>query len=121
MISDSTYPKVMLCSRYVKFHKSLVTSKKAPVRFLSRLIEKDLRTVFGRTLCNIKSECKISPTEELTPLVVKQNMKYAGMPLEECWRTGVLGELLDARKSQAVLGNFDQEEIDKMIDYLCTE
>ena len=120
-ISDSIHPKVMLCSRYAKFHKSLVTSKKTPVRFLSRLIEHDLRTVFGRTLSNIKSECKISSTEELTPLVVKQSMKYSDMPLGECWRTGVLAELLEVRKSQAVLGNFEQKEIDKMIDYLCTE
>ena len=48
-------------------------------------------------------------------------MKYAGMPLGECWRIGVLGELLEVRKSQAVLGNFDPKEIKKMIDYLCTE
>ena len=100
---------------------SLVTSRKTPVRFLSKLVEHDLRTVFGRTLNNIKSECQIASNEELTTLEVKQKMKYAAMPLGECWRTGVLGELLQVRKSQAVLGNFDQEEIDKMIDYLCTE
>ena len=121
IISDSIHPKVMLCSRYVKFHKSLVTSKKSPVRFLSKLKEEDLRTVFGKTLFNIKSECQAASIVELNPLVVKKSMKYAGMPPDECWKIGVLKELLEVRKGKAELGNFDQKEIEKMIDYICTE
>ena len=95
IISDSIHPKVMLCSRYVKFHKSLVTSRKTPVRFISKLIEHDLRTVFGRALNSIKSECQIAS------IVVKKSMKYAGMPLGECWRIGLLEELSEVRKRQA--------------------
>ena len=111
----------MLCSRYVKFYKSLVTSRKTPVRFLSKLIEHDLRTIFGRTLNKIRSECQVTSIEELTPLAVKKSMKYVRMPLDEGWKIGVLGELLEVRRNQAVLGSFDAKEIQKMIDYLCTE
>ena len=32
IISDSIHPKVMLCSRCVKFHKSLVTSRKVYIQ-----------------------------------------------------------------------------------------
>ena len=49
-ISNSLHPKIMLASRYVTFHKSLITSSKLSVRVLARLVETDQRTVMGRTL-----------------------------------------------------------------------
>jgi hypothetical protein len=43
--SNCLQPKVMLCARYIKFVKTLTSSTKSAVRFLSRLYQNDLRTV----------------------------------------------------------------------------
>ena len=55
VVSDCLHPKVMLCSRYVKVYKSLTSSRKSSVKFLSKLKEQDLRTVLGKTLSRMWS------------------------------------------------------------------
>ena len=49
----------MLCVCYIKFVKTLTSSTKSAVRFLSRLYQNDLRTVLCKTLEmeNIHAEC----------------------------------------------------------------
>ena len=52
-LSEALHLKTMLLSKFVSFHRTLVTSSKFPVRFLARLLETDLRSVHGQNLCNI--------------------------------------------------------------------
>ena len=77
-ISGCLHPKVMLASRYVTFHKSLVNCKKFPVRFLARINEGDLRTVLGKTLHSILEMCTLtwSRLDDLNANVVKQKCRY---------------------------------------------
>ena len=58
-ISGCLHLKVMLVSRYITFYKTLISSSKIRVSFLSRLIENDIRTVLGRTLQSIKQQCEV--------------------------------------------------------------
>ena len=111
-ISNCLHPKVMLCSRYVKFHQSLISSKKSSVRFLSRLLENDRRTVFGRTLSHIKSKCEVATNKELSANLVKSKMKYFSVPEVEQWRADPLHELLLARQGHLGIDIFTREEID---------
>ena len=57
-LSESLHPKVMMCSRYAGFHQTLLKCDKFSVRYLARLHDQDMRTVFGRTLRQIASECE---------------------------------------------------------------
>ena len=119
-ISNCLHPQVMLCSRYVKFYQSLISSKKSSVRFLSRLLENDRRTVFGRTLSHLRSECEVAANKELSADLVKSKMKYFAVPEVEQWRADPLHELLLARQGHLSIDNFTREEIDCMVDNLCT-
>ena len=49
-LSQCLHPKIMLCSRFVKFYKTLTTCKKPAVRILARLCENNMQTVFGNTM-----------------------------------------------------------------------
>jgi hypothetical protein len=119
-VSDCLHPKVMLCSRYVKFHKSLTSSRKSSVRFLSKLKEHDLRTVLGKTLSRIQQECGAASLQELNPNFVKEHMRYAKVPEDEQWKAGLLKELLLASGRVLTVENLEPAEIKMMIDHLCT-
>ena len=106
-ISNCLHPKVMLASRYVTFYKSLVNSKKFSVRFLARLQERDNRTVLGRTLEFLLTECDLpsSRLDELSAQLVKRKCSYKRVPDTEAWRIPLLAELIKVRDSQLALEN----------------
>ena len=111
----------MLASRYVTFYKSLVNSKKFSVRFLARLQERDNRTVLGRTLEFLLTECDLpsSRLDELSAQLVKRKCSYKRVPDTEAWRIPLLAELIKVRDSQLALENLNSEEVKDVIDYLC--
>ena len=121
-LSSSYHPKVMLCSRYVSFHQSLLTCDKFPVRFLARIQQNDQRTVLGKTLLRIAKECGSGPMLQpnLSKTFVKKNMKYAAVPDSEKWRPSILSELLDARSGRSSMPGFSSAEVEDMIKFVCT-
>ena len=121
-VSSHLHLKVMLASRYVSFHKALVNSNKLSVRFLSRLNERDNRTVLGKTLQRIMDECDL-PNQQLALLsssLVKRKMKYFMVPNNELWRLPVLKELLEVRRNHLHIRHFEPMEVESMITNLCT-
>ena len=101
--------------------QSLLTCDKFPVRYLARLQEVDHRTVFGRTLYKIASECQIDfPTSQfISKTVVKKMMKYFPIPEEEAWRSGLLTDLLNARKDMTTLPGFSKAEVEELLRFAC--
>ena len=119
-VSACPHPKVMLASRYITFHKSLVNSGKFPVRFLARIKEKDRRTTLCRTLHTNLGLCKLpeSSLETISATTVKRMARYMKVPPQEQWRLPLLTELLKVRSCYLELGQFVNEEVDSMILYL---
>jgi hypothetical protein len=71
-LSECLHLKTMISSMYATFHRSLVTSKKLPVRFLARLVEKDNRTVLVD-----------EDLSRLSSSLIKKQMKYRDAPIGE--------------------------------------
>ena len=120
-VSQCLHPKVMIASRYVTFYRSLVKSKKFTVRFLARLSEKDNRTVLGRTLESLLTQCNLpqSRLDELTASLVKKKCSYFRVPEPQLWRIPLLKELLKIRDGQLTLEDFDSQETNDLINHLC--
>ena len=119
-VSACAHPKTLLASRYIKFADSLSSSRKTSVRYLANLVKSDNRTLFGRTLGKIRSECGVASLSLLTPKLVKTNLKYFAVPQAESWRVNILKELLEARGKKCDITDFRREEISTMIDHICT-
>ena len=114
------HPKTMLASKNATFYKALINSTKLSVRFLARLVETDQRTVMGRSLDNSCRQLDISDISQLTPCILKKNLKYSEISEEEKWRSGTVSELLKLRSQSLSLQGFTQDEIDVMLIYTCT-
>ena len=99
-----------------------MSSNKFPVRFLARLVEKDLRTVHGRNLHEIASQCNLVYWPDLSLLkqnLVKKNVEYKPIPEEEKWKVSICQELLSARDDVLELPGFTSDEEAELLDYLC--
>ena len=121
-ISNSIHLKTILASKFVSFHRSLISSNKFPVRFLARLVEKDLRTVHGRNLHEIASQCNLGYSPDLSllkPNLVKKNVEYKPIPEEDKWKVSICQELLSARDDVLELPGFTSDEDAELPDYLC--
>ena len=115
-ISNSLHPKVMLASRYIKFHEALKKSDKLGVRILATICENDQRTVLGKTLTKISDDCRCS-REELTANLVKKTMKYFPVPADEQWRTSIAEELSNV---DLTVPGFSEVELEQILTYICT-
>ena len=96
--------------------KSLTNSKKFNVRFLARLFQDDLRNVMGQTLRSLLDQCRLTYVEDLSATTVMKN--FFSMPDAEQWRAPMLRELISSRDGQLVIGSFNTEEINDLIDHL---
>ena len=116
-ISESFHPQVMMSSRFVSFHSSLISSDKFPVRFLARIKENDQRSVHAQNLAIIGKKCgEKFPSKKL----VKQKLKYFPIPEGQRWRVPIIRELLDCKNGAKELSDFSSTEIEDMLDFLCT-
>ena len=119
-VSNVLHPKVILSSRYIGFHQTLTGKcNKAAVKMMSNLNRNDLRTSYGKNLNNISKACNIQ-ISELSPRRVKESMKYKELSNEDKWKLNIINDLLLAREGHIFIPNFDNAELNFMLDFVCS-
>ena len=118
-ISASMHPKTMLTSRFVKFVHSLASSHKSSVRFLVNMVKDDNRKLTGKTLSRICADTNLVRSS-LSASSVKKSMEYFCVPAGQHWKVDMVLELLNLREGSLEIDNFESDEVDTLINYLCT-
>ena len=98
----------------------MVNSLKFSVRYLARLCERDLRTVMGRTLQYLQDERQCS-LDTLSPQRVKHSLKYVSESPNSKWQAKLAAELMQIRSDKVEILGFTGDQIDDMLETLCTE
>ena len=70
----------------------------------------------GRTMAKLGRECSCEE-ESLSSTVIKKVMKYYQVPTEELWRVELLNKLMS---NELEVPGFDINEVEEMLDHLCT-
>ena len=117
-ISACVHPKTMLCSRFVKFIEGVSSCNKFSIRYLGNLVKDDRRTLVGRTLSRIASDCNI-PRASVTYNTVKK-LKYRIPTEKDMWRVPFLKELLSVRQGEMEVEGFDKDALNVLIEDICT-
>ena len=107
----------MLCTRLVKFLETMLTCSKGSVRYLASLVKDDHRTLMGRTITKIASNCNVDRVSLVSSVV--RTLPYFTPPAGEEWRIPLLAELLEVRDRKNRIPEIEPEEIDFMIDDIC--
>ena len=108
-----------MCSRFIQFKHSLLSSSKSLVRLLANLNKNNCRTIFGSNLQKIALLCNVK-VESLDAVTVKNNLKYFPLPVNENWRIPLINELLSVKTQKCEISGFSSEEINDMLLYACT-
>ena len=113
--------KTILLARYVTFYQGLVSSPKFVVRFLARLVERDLRTLMGSTLDYLLKDCNLNDDfGMLRKQLVKKNCHYVSPPVDCEWVALLTHELISLRDCDLRVDGFSKQEIDEMLYHVCT-
>ena len=118
-ISGCLHPKVLMSSRFVKFHDNNQKCNKSLIRSLSTLNKDDLNTVYGKNLYKIAQSCNTT-IENLSPQLVKTDMKYFELPENESWRLPLIFDLLEARRNLTEITGFNVQEVEDLLKHVCT-
>ena len=57
---------------------------------------------------------------DTAPQKVKEHMKYRELAEEEKWRLPFINDLLLAKEGQIIIPNFDSEDINRMLNFVCS-
>ena len=107
----------MLSSRLIKLRDTMATSSKLAVKLLVNLAQNDMRTVMGRNLGSLQGELGV---DELTPTYDKEHLRYFDAPPQHRWMAPCLKELLDVKTGNGTLEGFSNEDVNKLINFLCS-
>ena len=87
------------------------------MRFLFNLVYDDRRTLTGRSVSKIATDCEVDRSKLDMRQVSK--VRYFPPPPGEMWRLPFLEELLEVMNGRAEVPGLRQEEIRDMIEEIC--
>ena len=95
-LSEHLHPKVMLSSRFLKYHQTLQKSSKTSIRYLHQISSQNMMTTFAKNLSNIEN-CLEVVISRLSCDKLKNSMKYCTVPQDQTWRVALLKDLLELK------------------------
>ena len=117
-ITEVPHIKTILIRRFLSFLHQLQNCPKQIVGNLLNLIKYDVNSTTGANLKQISILCGIN-TNDLN--ISDANLiEYFPISDDEKWRIGILRDIIDARKSNSTIEGFTFEELDLIVDYVCT-
>ena len=118
-ISQTKHLKFVLLERFLNFLKQIENSpKKIPKQLLS-FIKHDVRSTTGSNLRNILLMTNKSTINDVTKEDIK-TLKYKECEPENAWKIVMVKELVEVRNNQLRVENFENDELDEILTFLCT-
>ena len=105
--------------RFLRFIQQIENSPKLLPNQLLRTIRNDCRSTTGSNLRNILLLTKKHDSTMLVPSDVLE-IDYLPVPEEDKWKISLVKELIDVKWGEASIGVFSTNEIDDMLDHICT-
>ena len=117
-VSKETHIMKLLWKRFLKFCRNINCSKKPTLRNVFNQVRKECRSVTGRNLRSIMLKTN-HDVYSYFDLEFDWKGRYYTMPDEESWRTQVIEELLETKKGKRAIKQFDDKDLDAMLEYAC--
>ena len=118
-VSGKVHVKNMLLKRFLSFLNQIEKSKKKLPKRILRYVMKDTRSTTGSNLRKMMLLFGKVKVEDITESDVDA-FKYAAVPPGDEWRVELVKEIIEIRNSNLEVENFDEEELNEVLNYLCT-
>ena len=118
-MTNMQHPKKILMKRYLSFIKSIEGSPKKSLRELLNIVKNDTRSNTGCNLRQIMLNLGLNNISEVESPMVDQYM-YHPIQDDDMWRVPFLEEMINVFSSDLEVPGFEMEEINSMLNYICT-
>ena len=118
-LTGENHIKKVLISRYLGFMEKIASSKKKAVKMLMETSKKDVRSVTGQNFRNIMLLVGKTSVEA----VKKEDafkIKYYPIDETDSWRIDTIKEIVDVKNGILGIEDFEIEELEEILNYLCT-
>ena len=119
-LTGETHVKLVLLKRYLIFLEKMKNSGKSPLVMLLNEAKKDVRSVTGSNLRNIMILAGKSSIEDVTVEDV-DTIPYFNLSEDEHWKVDSIKEIIDVKAGNLDVPGFDLEELETILNHLCTE
>ena len=118
-VSDKIHLKNILMKRFLGFLTQIEKSlKKLPLKLL-KLVRCDTRSTTGNNLRNIMLLLGKHTINDVRPGDI-DNYEYAPTSTEDEWKVVMVKELIDVRADSASIEGFSKDELDEILEHLCS-
>ena len=118
-ISQTKHLKNVLMERFLSFLMQIEKSTKKVPKQLLAFIKNDVRSTTGSNLRNILLLTDKSNIDDLRKDHIKE-IKYQDVDPSNEWKIGFIKEITDVKFNQLEVENFSKEELEEILDFLCT-
>ena len=118
-ISKTKHLKFVLIERFLSFLNQIVKSKKLIPKQLLSFINNDFRSTTGSNLRNILLLTDKNNIEEICIDDIRK-MVFEEIDDREKWKIDFINEISDVKFNQLDVEHFSREELDEILNFLCT-
>ena len=119
-LSGTQHIRLALTKRFINFTQKLAKSMKTPIKLLYNCIRRDCRSVTGNNLRQIMLLLNGDNIDALNTDLLNEIKYHEATGSDEKCRIEVVKELLDVKRKIYHLENFNDMEVDQILQYLCT-
>ena len=118
-ISDQIHLKKILIMRFVSFIKQIEKSSKMVPKCLLNIVKKDTRSITGHNIRMITLLCNAGSFDDVRYNEVRK-IQYAAINEDDLWKVNLAREIIDLKHRQLQVDKILDEELDDILDYICT-
>ena len=118
-LTKERHLKKVLISRFLTFMELITKSKKQRIKMLMETAMKDVRSVTGANLRNIMLLMGKTSVGEIKRVDV-ENINYFRLDEKESLKVQCIQEIIEAKNNRVEIPGFEGEELQAMLNYLCT-
>ena len=118
-LTGSQNVKKLLILRYLGFMEGISKSRKEAVKVLTNTAKEDVRSVTGRNFREIMLLVGKTSVNDVNKKDV-DIVEYFKMDKNDEWKVKMIKEIIDVKSKKANVDNFQGEELETILTYLCT-
>ena len=119
-LTGDQHLKIVLIKRYLGFIEKIKNSDKAALKMLMMEARSDVRSVTGANLRNIMILVGKTQVEDVR-LEDVRSLSYFRLDENESWKVSMIEEIVETKAGQMEVPGFELEELEALLDYLCTK
>ena len=118
-VSETRHLKSILIDRFLSFLQQIEKSRKNVPKHLLAFIKYDVRSTTGSNLRNILHLTNLTDIKEITRSNMKE-LKYQNLDTADEWKVAMIKEITDIKFNQLEVDNFNHDELQDILEFLCT-